>query len=67
MARLCCCRPACIALCGLRRYTDGSAAGVFLDLLMISLLYMAIWDDRRHEVTFLPRLRPYAIREHRLL
>ncbi len=40
---------------------------VCINLVVIGLLYMACPDGCRHKITFLPRLRPYPVRGHRLL
>jgi hypothetical protein len=40
---------------------------VSLNLVVIGLLYMAYPDGSQHKFTFLPRLRPYPMRGHRLL
>ena len=43
-----------------------ASAGIFV-VVMIGLLYMAYPDGCWHTFTFLPRLRPYPMKGHRLL
>ncbi len=40
---------------------------LFISLVMIGLVNKAYPDGCRHKFTFLPRLRPYPVRGHRLL